>query len=421
VVWKAKDTTLDRIVAIKFLHEGLPLNSILAEARKQAKVKSEHVVTIHDVKKKCIVTEYLPNSLENEMRKRIREGRGFDYSETIRLLGGISKGIFDAHQAGIIHGDIKPGNVLLHEDLTPKVSDFGVARSVGKQEHIFGWGSSTWMAPEILEGAGIEKEADCFSLGLLAYLLLSGRHPFYSEDPSCLFTVADNIKDERFKIQSLPDLPDMSPKLGEAVLGLLSRDMKERTSAFEKFRVMLLEAPSPEPMTCSSCGAPNQPGSNFCNRCGKPLITTQEAAFVNEIDTAMNNAKEHFFVLYLPVRAIQILDEVTRRLEAKKPARLADCWSLKAFIQNSASFWKDAEHSATRGIELDSNHVNSYHARGYARFKLGGRENLERAKDDLEKALGLTADDKKKSQIAVLLDAVTKELAEKKHGSNKRN
>jgi serine/threonine-protein kinase len=197
--------------AIKQLHAHVKPDMIREEALKQANVKSPYVVQIYDFfeGENAIVMEYCPVGLDRYLCNRLRQVNGkLPYEEAREVLYGILQGLNDAHAAGVIHGDIKPANVRFgagetKDDLgLPKLSDFGAARRV--REDVPGIrGSTNWMAPEVIEGGTPTEASDYFSFGILAYLMLSGQHPFFANDPSCLISEEDNITDGTFRPLSL--------------------------------------------------------------------------------------------------------------------------------------------------------------------------------------------------------------------------
>ncbi|MHC4339430.1 MAG: serine/threonine-protein kinase, partial [Planctomycetota bacterium] len=191
-VWLAHDTRLERHVALKLLAgSAVPgatpqtLESFLAEARVVAGFNSPHIVTLYRLHERpegawLLEMEYMPGGTLTE---QIRSGLSLAHAEAI--LRDIVSGLGIAHQAGVLHRDVKPGNVLLARDGTPKLSDFGLARMVGDDSLLLDEGlvgTPRYMAPEVLLGEGSSTQSDLWSVGVIAYEMLAGRLPFSTRD-----------------------------------------------------------------------------------------------------------------------------------------------------------------------------------------------------------------------------------------------
>lgn len=388
--------------AIKQLHDHVKPAIIRDEALKQQNIKSPYVVQIYDFfeDENAIVMEYCPLGLDTYLGKRLRQVSGkIPFEEAREILHGILQGLNDAHAAGVIHGDIKPANVRFgageaKDDIgLPKLSDFGAARKV--REDVPGIrGSTNWMAPEVIEGAAPTEESDYFSFGILAYLMLCGRHPYYADDPSCLLSEEDNITDPTFRPVSLSSLRDDVPVLvADLVMELLSRDPASRIPAASELKAALSHPPeiTPEPPAAA------------------PTTTAQPSQEdIAHLTSTYNTAKEWFFVRYRSLEAVQILEAFLeqfdwQRFRGSRVTILADCWSLRAFINNSAGLYGQAVIAATNGLGIDPDHVNSFQARAYAKTQLGA---YPEALEDLQHALTLPASPVKRRQLSQLLDTV---------------
>jgi serine/threonine protein kinase len=381
--------------AIKRLHAHVRSDVIRDEVLKQQAINSPYVVHIYDFfdlaeDRYAILMEFCPIGLTEYLRERFSQTSGhLPYDEARELLYGILRGLNDAHNAGIIHGDIKPANVRFGEDTFPKLSDFGAARRQREAGFVIK-GSTNWMAPEVLAGGETTKESDYFSFGVLAYLVLSGRHPYFAGDPSCLTSEEYNIANAAFVPERLSSLrTDIPIAVADLVMELLSRGgVRER--AEQALKAALAEPPSLEPGTPSAVMTADQP-------------TPEEIARLGD---AYNDARQKFFMFFRPRDAVEALDRVldgfgTTRFKGKRVAKLADCWSLRAYINNSAGLFEAAISSATHGLEVDEDHVSSLHARGYAFIQIAKYTD---AIKDLERALERTEDSKKRIQIRGLIE-----------------
>jgi tRNA A-37 threonylcarbamoyl transferase component Bud32 len=190
VVFKARDRQLDRTVAIKVLARDLASSDTARrrfrrEARAAAAINHPNVVTIHAVDEHreltFLVMEYVKGK---SLRDRIRfEGR-LKPVEVIQLSAQIAAGLAAAHAQGVVHRDIKPGNVMLEDRLSRvKITDFGLARiavdNVELTSRNVAVGTPAYMAPEQLSGNDVDSRADLFSLGCVMYAMLTGHSPFH--------------------------------------------------------------------------------------------------------------------------------------------------------------------------------------------------------------------------------------------------
>ncbi len=188
IVLKAFDEKLQRVVAIKVLAPAMAATSparkrFLREARSSAAVRHEHVVNIHAVEEQPIpylVMEYIPGQT---LQQRLDEKGPLDIPDVLRLGRQMAEGLAAAAAKGLIHRDIKPGNILLeagvHERV--KITDFGLARAADDasmtQSGVIA-GTPMYMAPEQTLGSTLDPRADLFSLGSVLYQMVSGRAPF---------------------------------------------------------------------------------------------------------------------------------------------------------------------------------------------------------------------------------------------------
>jgi serine/threonine protein kinase len=196
VVYRAYDPTLDREVAIKSVRlEGVDeaqraaLEERLSrEAKAAAKLQHPNIVAVYDFfrieDRAYIVMEYIKGSMLDAM---ISAGNP-PTDRIMRVLRQAANALDTAHKMGIVHRDIKPGNILVDESGTVKITDFGIARMTldGATQTITTGMSTTagtigYMAPEQIRGEAVDGRADQFSLGIVAFQLFSGRMPFQAD------------------------------------------------------------------------------------------------------------------------------------------------------------------------------------------------------------------------------------------------
>lgn len=192
-VCRALDTRLQRIVAIKVLLPELAQSAdarerFLREARAAAAIRHEHVVSIYAVEEfpiPYLVMEYIPGQT---LQQRLTEQPGLTIAEVLRIGRQISQALTAAHSRGLIHRDIKPGNILLEqgERECVKITDFGLACTIDETSRTEGGliaGTPLYMAPEQALGRRVDYRADLFSLGSVLYQMLSGTTPFTGHTP----------------------------------------------------------------------------------------------------------------------------------------------------------------------------------------------------------------------------------------------
>jgi eukaryotic-like serine/threonine-protein kinase len=200
VVWQARDERLGRTVAIKQLVLPSRLRDTgtgeascwaMREGRITARVQHPHVITVHDVVQHrgqpCLIMEYLPS----RSLATVLSTHGVLAPDIVAGIGRqIASAMAAAHQAGIVHRDIKPGNVLLADDGTAKITDFGVSHAVGDDTVTttgIMFGTPAYLAPEVAQGNNAGFPSDVFSLGSTLYTALEGVPPFgLSDNPLAL-------------------------------------------------------------------------------------------------------------------------------------------------------------------------------------------------------------------------------------------
>ena len=238
-VYRALDIALDREVAIKVFEpelasKGVSPDLFLHEARIAATINHPAVVPIYSCGE-CdgsayIVMQYMGGgTLESRLHKA--KGR-LPVMETCRWVRDVCEGLDAARELGVIHHDVKPGNILLDLDSNAKISDFGLSQVVsGKSAPAFLDPSRMWLSPQYVSPEKVltgeeGPEGDVYSLGASFYHLLTGEPPFQSDDMQELVS----IRTTRDPVP--PDLvrPDITPALSSVILDMMNRDPAARPS-----------------------------------------------------------------------------------------------------------------------------------------------------------------------------------------------
>jgi tRNA A-37 threonylcarbamoyl transferase component Bud32 len=257
-VWRSEDELLGRQVAVKRLHAPQAhmhedeLTTLFErtrrEARSAARISHPNVVTVHDVVDDdglpTIVMEYVPSITLGELIKR---SGPVSPAEAARIGRGMIAALRAAHEAGVLHRDVKPGNVLLGKDGRVVLTDFGIAQASGTStltrtgELI---GSIDFLAPERLTGGTPGPEADLWALGATLFQAVEGNSPFRKD--TAIETAYAIAADD---VPTAPNAGALEP----LIAGLLMREPGERLSLDAAER--LLRAPMAEPQTATGLRA----------------------------------------------------------------------------------------------------------------------------------------------------------------------
>src|SRR5215210_2441724 len=223
-VYLAFDQTLERRVAIKLMHREIASDSdqlerFRREARAVAQLSHPHIVGVidagEDEGRPYIVFEYVEGET---LKDRIRRMGRLPVDEAIAYAIEIARALGCAHQGGIVHRDIKPQNILIDEEGTAKVTDFGIARSLteeGLTAEGRVLGTTDYVSPEQALGHAVTGQSDLYSLGVVLFEMLTGDVPFKGDNQ-----VAVAMKHVR---EELPDVQVRRPEVSAALAAVLDR------------------------------------------------------------------------------------------------------------------------------------------------------------------------------------------------------
>jgi serine/threonine protein kinase len=197
VVYKAADPLIGRIVAIKTirLEQGTGMEQeelqqrLYREAQSAGSLNHPSIVTIYDIGQEGDLAYIAMEFIEGETLEAWMENQTIPpIEQTLSIIEQVAAGLDFAAERGIIHRDIKPGNILLDSDLTAKIADFGIAKfSMSKFTQTgMVMGTPSYMSPEQAMGKELDGKSDIFSLGIIFYELLTGERPFSGTNPTTI-------------------------------------------------------------------------------------------------------------------------------------------------------------------------------------------------------------------------------------------
>ena len=249
-VYVANDPAIDRVVAVKVIQTAVQLSAaefeqyrerFYREAKAAGKLLHPGIVTVFDVghteeETPYIVMEYV----EGKTLHELLEAGPLAPDVAVKLSANILDALAYAHQKGIVHRDIKPGNIVVTADGQPKIMDFGIAHVVGSDftqaDEVLG--SPNYMAPEQLSKGTIDQRTDLFAFGVILYRMLTGKLPFTGDS---FAAIAKGILfDEPTPPQDLN--PAVTTAVNSIVLHCLSKDPAQRFASAKELKLALLSS-----------------------------------------------------------------------------------------------------------------------------------------------------------------------------------
>ena len=244
VVYKASDPTIGRLVALKVLSllpadtpEGSRVRKMFRrEVRAAGRLTHPSIVAIHDAfevpesQASCIVMEFVPGRTLDQV---FSTGAPLPVDKVLDILHQVAEGLEYAHREQVIHRDLKPANILMTDDGRVRIADFGIAKITASESSVGTdgvWGTPAYMSPEQVTGRDVDSRTDLFSLGVIAYVALTGERPFTGDTAALMFNI----------VYADPALPTkLNPRLGPGhdylVLRLLAKDRNQRYLSAREF------------------------------------------------------------------------------------------------------------------------------------------------------------------------------------------
>ncbi len=245
-VYKAIDKQLQRTVAIKtlkpnYVEQEKFVERFKREAQTAANLNHPNIVQIFDWgigDEPFFVMEYIEG---NTLTSIITNKRTISMNDILFIGAQVSSGLQAAHSKGLVHRDIKPGNIMITPEGKVKVTDFGIVSLQNEESDITKTGSilgtASYISPEQAQGKPVSKESDLYSLGTVLYELITGRPPFEGDTP--IATATKHITDKPEKLSTYR--ADIPKGIENAVLKLLHKYPKDRFKNAEDLRAILLQ------------------------------------------------------------------------------------------------------------------------------------------------------------------------------------
>lgn len=246
VVYRAFDTTLEMDVAIKFLRMDRITPEMLDKAHKRFKIEAQktaqlmhaNIVQVIDYGEFQETPFLVMRFISGGKTLKSLMGRSISYNQAIQILLPVAHALEAAHQKGVVHRDVKPSNILLTEDGTPLLSDFGIAKILEDNANSEGLttggmaiGTPEYMAPEQWEGKPVDERVDIYALGVVLYEMITGRPPYKADTVPA--TMVQVLRDPLPRPQKwIPDLPE---QVEHVLFKALAKDPQDRFSSMRLF------------------------------------------------------------------------------------------------------------------------------------------------------------------------------------------
>lgn len=254
-VYRARDIRLDRVVAIKTLRADLARDQTFQarfrrEAQSAASLNNPSIVAVYDtgedlstgVPVPYIVMEYVDG---RTVRDLLIEGHRLLPERSLEIISGVLRALEYSHQAGIVHRDIKPGNVMVTRNGDIKVMDFGIARAMSDSQATMTQtaqviGTAQYLSPEQARGERVDSRSDLYSTGCLMYELLTGRPPFTGDSPVAI--AYQHVRENPIPPSRLD--PDIPPWADAMVLKAMAKSPNDRYQSAAEMQADIQRAAS---------------------------------------------------------------------------------------------------------------------------------------------------------------------------------
>src|SRR5580692_2603376 len=245
-VYRAMDRQLERPVALKVLFPELSVDKTFVErfrreAQAAANLSHPNIVPVFDWGEDdgsyFIVMEYVDGRALSAV---LKDPEPMPPGQIASIGAGVAAALAFAHRHGVIHRDVKPGNVLITPEGTIKVTDFGIARAVNTEESLTQtgavMGTATYFSPEQAEGMGVDSRSDIYSLGVVIFEMVTGRPPFLGDTPVAV--ASKHVREHPPAPREVN--PGVPPDLEAIILKCLAKSPDHRYATGDDLRIDLL-------------------------------------------------------------------------------------------------------------------------------------------------------------------------------------
>jgi eukaryotic-like serine/threonine-protein kinase len=245
-VYRARDRLLDRPVALKVLFPELSVDRSFVErfrreAQAAANLSHPNIVPVFDWGEDSgtyfIVMEFVDGK---PLSSILKTAGPLAADRTAEIAAPVAGALGYAHKHGVVHRDVKPGNVLITDDGQVKVTDFGIARAVNTEESLTQtgavMGTATYFSPEQAEGMGVDARTDIYSLGVVLFEMVTGRPPFLGDTPVAV--ASKHVRDHPPAPREL--MPSIPPTFEAIILKAMDKNPDYRYATSEDLRADLL-------------------------------------------------------------------------------------------------------------------------------------------------------------------------------------
>jgi len=310
VVYRARDTALDRAVAVKVIHPELAgheslARRFLAEARTIARLRHPNIVTVHAAGTAGDLLYFVMDEIPGEtLRDRLIRQPRLEPGLVSCILADLAAALDTAGRAGVVHRDVKPENVLLDSGTgRALLADFGVARAVAIERtgpvtgHGIAIGTPAYMSPEQAAGEDVDSRSDLYGLGVVGYEMLAGAPPF--DGPNRVI-VSKHIAEPPVPIAELR--PDTPPALAETIMRALEKSPAARWQTGEEFRVALAGGAAPAARPSLGSLPPRRPRRRLFAALGgaAALVTLVAVALAGRTQGPPSGENPRHSILVLP-------------------------------------------------------------------------------------------------------------------------
>ena len=240
-VYKVWDLQRDVPLAMKVLREDLAhdvvfLKRFEREAKTLSKLQHPNIVRFYGLEQDDMLVFMLMDYIEGEsLREEIfrSRGKGMSLDRILEIMHPVCSALNYAHQSGIVHCDLKPGNILIDKNGKVFISDFGIARHIdASTSTMVGIGTPAYMAPELIKGQDPTPQTDIYALGIVLYeMLTGGERPFTGERATITGTTADKVRWEHLQLEPIPIgkyNPQVNSQIEKVVQCCLNKDAQNR-------------------------------------------------------------------------------------------------------------------------------------------------------------------------------------------------